>query len=160
MWKKIRDYNYEVNESGEVRNINTLKILKGSPDTKGYIRVTLYSKGKATHISIHRLVCKYFYLNFNENLQVNHKDGNKTNNNIDNLEMVTSSENNIHALDNNLRKTRKPIISINSCGINTEHISIMHCAKELNISPSAIRNQLKGLIKNVKGYTFKLIKTP
>jgi hypothetical protein len=100
-WKKIIgfDYDYEVSNFGNIRCLNADKIKKRgvnflqSKDTYGYLRVGLVKNKKSKTIKTHRLVCKYFLPNYDESLTVNHKDYNKQNNHIDNLEMITSSEN-------------------------------------------------------------------
>ena len=63
---------------------------------KGYLRVYLYKNGKRKHHKIHRLVAKAFIPNPEDKPQVNHKDGNKKNNSITNLEWVTDEENKLH----------------------------------------------------------------
>ena len=75
-------------------------ILKGTQTNAGYKKVGLYKNGKGTFKYIHRMVLETFLPNENsEKLQVNHKDGDKSNNTLENLEWVTSSENKIHARD-------------------------------------------------------------
>ena len=104
-WKNIIDYenNYEISSLGRVRNKNTQQILIGDINNAGYKRVTLYTPIKKRFF-VHRLVAIHFCDNYQEDLVVNHKDGNKLNNNADNLEWVTRSENDLHAFKNNLRK--------------------------------------------------------
>jgi hypothetical protein len=105
MWKKIKDYeNYEINELGQVRRDN--KILKEFSHTNNYLFVTLCKKGKARSFRIHRLLAEAFIPNPENKAFVNHKDGNRRNNTLSNLEWVTSSENNLHAY--HVTKTRKP----------------------------------------------------
>lgn len=65
--------------------------------TKGYIYVSISRDGKNYNLRVHRLVAKAFIPNPNNKPQVNHIDGNKENNNINNLEWVTNQENQIHA---------------------------------------------------------------
>ena len=113
-WKAIPGYGdkYEVSNLGAVRNKNTNQIKTQNTDKYGYARVNLKTGRKAEHKFIHRLVAGAFIDNPNNKPQVNHIDGNKLNNSIDNLEWVTCSENMIHAVENGL-VIYKPVIGIN-----------------------------------------------
>jgi hypothetical protein len=107
MWKKFRNTNYEVNQNGEVRHINKKTIRK--PYKGEYLRISLYENGKQFTKNIHEIVAE-LYLNKIENTNcINHKDGNKYNNNIDNLEYTTYSKNLKHGYNTGL---------INAVGIN------------------------------------------
>ena len=100
---KIKNWeNYTIDEFGNVRNIKTQKYLKGALNGKGYLRVELHNNKKIKKFFIHRLVAEYFISNPLNKEQVNHKDGNKLNNNVENLEWVTNQENRNHAIKNNL----------------------------------------------------------
>ena len=101
-WKEIKEFpNYEVSDLGRVRyNFNgRVKIRVLRKTTNGYLKVNLSFGKLIKTISIHRLVAKTFFENCDENLQVNHKDGIKTNNKIENLEFVTQHQNAKHAWD-------------------------------------------------------------
>ena len=105
-WKPVHSLNdrYEVTDTGLVRNSETKKILKPQKDASGYPSLTVRPIPKQQRtVKIHRLVAEVFIGECPKGYVVNHKDGNKQNNNINNLEYVTSSENNIHALKNGLR---------------------------------------------------------
>ena len=102
MWKQY--YNYMISDKGEVKNLSSQTLLKGNKKKNGYIEYCLYIDGERKYKLIRRLVAELFIenpLNFD---QVNHKDGNKENNHIKNLEWVNSSKNNAHAWENNLNK--------------------------------------------------------
>jgi hypothetical protein len=103
MKKKITNYeNYNIYDNGDVENVLTHKILQGSISENGYKYYRL-SKDNAKHMFYaHRLVAEAFIPNPNGLPVVNHKDGNKLNNNVDNLEWVTYSENIAHAHKNEL----------------------------------------------------------
>lgn len=96
-WVSIPNTQYLISESGHVYSITSKLILKPQVNPCGYQQLTLYLNGVKTNCRVHRLVCRYF-LGDSEDLQVNHKDGNKLNNHVSNLEWVTSKENHEHAI--------------------------------------------------------------
>jgi len=101
-WKTIEDFpDYEVSSQGRVKSFKRYKegkILKPGKDRKGYLVVNLYKNRKRYHKRIHRLVLEAFKPIENSNkFECNHKDGNKENNYIENLEWMTCSENHKHA---------------------------------------------------------------
>lgn len=96
-WIKISALNnYSVSDTGEVRNDKTSKKLR-LINRNGYKAVHLYNNGLRVTKSVHRLVAEAFIPNPDNKPQVNHIDGNKQNNNVNNLEWVTVQENNLHA---------------------------------------------------------------
>lgn len=100
IWKKINYPNvkncYEISSHGNFKNINIDKPRKFKL-TNGYITTKIgLTTGQYKDKAIHRLVAEAFIENINNKKYVNHKDGNKKNNNIDNLEWVTQSENTQH----------------------------------------------------------------
>lgn len=106
IWKPIPslNYKYEASNFGRFRNAITKRILKQFENLHGYMvlqaRPEMY---KVVNVRIHRVVAEAFLGPCPDGYVVNHKDGNKKNNNINNLEYVTPSQNNQHALDNHLR---------------------------------------------------------
>lgn len=99
--------NYWITDDGRCYNEKTDRWLKGSIRKNGYhCYLICYDQGKHKSMLTHRLVALHFIPNPQNKKIVNHKDGNKLNNTISNLEWVTSEENNRHARDNDL----------NSCG--------------------------------------------
>lgn len=101
-------YPYYVTEDGHVWSERSNKFIRELPDRDGYLKVRLSSTdlppGKQHAYSVHRLVMENFYPCENmSSLQVNHINGNKLDNSIDNLEWVTCQENIDHAIKNNLR---------------------------------------------------------
>src|SRR5699024_373311 len=117
-WKDIKGYedSYEVSNLGRVRSKERTrkfgratktfesKILKQSEDKDGYYRVNLSKDGKKKRFFAHRLVATAFIETNDDKPVINHMDGNKKNNVVDNLEWCTRSENDLHAFDVGLRK--------------------------------------------------------
>lgn len=98
-WIPIKDYsNYIISNYGRVKNQKTNRILNANEINK-YLYVRLIEGEKDQKVSVHRLMMNSFYPNKNSNnLQVNHIDGNKHNNKLENLEWCTPSENVRHML--------------------------------------------------------------
>lgn len=86
-----------VSNEGRVKNATTGRILRGSRDHSGYPNMGLRRNMHQHQISVHRLVTAAFLGPCPKHLEVNHKDGNKDNNRIENLEYVTTAENMRHA---------------------------------------------------------------
>lgn len=94
IWRPVVGYEglYEVSSTGQVRNCRG-KLLRPGPDHNGYLKCVLCKKGKTKTIYIHRLVAQAFIPNPMYLKQVNHKDEDKSNNNVDNLEWCTARYN-------------------------------------------------------------------
>ena len=97
VWKPVKDFEdlYEVSNMGRVRRIGG-NIMKQHKTRYGYLSLTLCKNGKVKTFQAHRLVALAFVPNPRNVPFVNHIDECKTNNNADNLEWVTSTENNNH----------------------------------------------------------------
>ena len=121
-----------------VREFHLLNIRR---DKNGYTHYYIrdLSTGKRKDFKGHRLVAEYFIDNPNNYPIVNHIDGNKANNHIENLEWCTHSQNNIHAYKNGLNRSKKKQCTIN--GINYE--SITEAANQLGVSRTTIQSWLK-----------------
>lgn len=101
-------YNYYALEDGNIYSETSNKNLSKHLDKDGYEKVRLVSLDGRHTYSVHRLILESFNPVDNmELLQVNHKDGNKRNNNLTNLEWTTCAENIQHACNNNLRHIQK-----------------------------------------------------
>jgi len=104
-WKDIAGYegSYQVSDLGNIKSLNykrsgQARNLKPSVDGCGYLRVALCKNGRLRTRKVHRLVAEAF-LGDSSGKEVNHKDGNRTNNNIANLELVTRLENMRHSFN-------------------------------------------------------------
>jgi hypothetical protein len=120
-WKPIPIIPY--NEIYEVSSFGKIKRIIGSDRfpagyilkncfrhrDKGYMYVDLFYNNKGKHFYIHRLVALAFIPNLNNFKQVNHIDGNKHNNSVENLEWVTAKQNITHACNSGLKYKNKPI---------------------------------------------------
>lgn len=132
-WKDISGYEglYRVNQQGDIYSIRSDKIMQQSyrgsrPDNK-YRVVGLSKNGHQTNTSVHRIVAETFIPNPNNLPCVNHKDGDKNNNCVDNLEWCTYSENNYHACRTGLKNI--PSGTKNKCSKLTynEVVEIKKC---------------------------------
>ncbi len=138
-WKKIiidgKETFYSVSNYGEVRNDSTNTLLTGTISNNGYRMVHLrYRIDK--NCSVHRLVMKAFNPIENmDDLQINHIDGDKTNNYIENLEWSTALENMRHSYINNLQKKKmRPCYMYDLDGnFLKSFINANEAAKELNM---------------------------
>lgn len=130
IWKPIGYDGYEVSNLGRVKSykydkING-KIMKPYKDTKGYLQIDLQLDGRKrenrVHLAVHRLVAMAFIPNSDNLPQVNHKDEDKTNNCVDNLEWCTNDYNAHYGthIERVAEKTRMPIYSVDKQG-NIEH---------------------------------------
>lgn len=109
-WNPIEGFEgkYEISNLGRVKSLaryhgclyKSDRILSPGVKQNGYLKVGLYEDYKCKNCYIHRLVLSHFNRKPNKNEECNHKDGNKKNNYIDNLEWCTSSENKIHRSKN------------------------------------------------------------
>ena len=106
--KPIPDFEkfYEVSNLGRVSNYR--KVMRPFINNSGYEVVDLRVNGTRTKKLVHRLVAQAFIPNPNNKCEVNHIDGNKLNNSVDNLEWVTSSENKQHAINSGLKVYNLP----------------------------------------------------
>lgn len=141
---------YEIYRDGKIFDKKRRKYCKKYLDSKGYHKVWIANIGKG--IYVHRLVlCKYIPAENQVYLQVNHKNGIKTDNNLENLEWCTQSENQIHAFENGLN-SRRGIKNPQSKLNESDVIEIIDkLLKEVPIEKIAIEyNVSKSLISRIK----------
>lgn len=158
---------YQISDLGNIRNSKGL--MKSRANSRGYFIIGLRDgTGKQKTFSVHRLVAEHFLIKPKDKNYVNHIDGKKNNNTVNNLEWVTQSENQIHAYQNNLQiktdeqvermkyyaeKKRRPIKVINEqLGINETFDSIYEAGQKLKCNEKTLRNVLKGRNKSRLGY--------
>lgn len=190
IWKDIKDYEgYQVSNLGNVRSIDRKKtswnghqnievLYKGKilkqHDLKGYNAVGLWLNGKMRNVPVHRLVAITFLDNDNAYPCINHIDGNKLNNNVNNLEWCTYSHNNKEAYRIGLReisdkqkerfrqvgfKTGKKVIQKDLLGnIIKVFNSTRQASLELGINQGNISMCCNGNRKSVGGYIWEYAK--
>ena len=161
VWKQIKGFEgeYSVSSYGRIRNDRSGKISNGHETGHGYKKFGFWRNnmevGKAY---IHRLVAEAFLEKASGDTEVNHKDGNRANNHIDNLEWVSSSGNTEHAVTTGSLlpwgRARRPIIATNiETGEEKYFVSISKA--ETYFGTRHIDKVLSGKRSMAKGHTFR-----
>lgn len=171
-WRKINGTHYSVSSNGRIRNDVTNKVKSVHVGTTGYSHTELYDGfGKCYRKKVHRLVAEAFIPNPEHKTDINHIDGNKLNNNVENLEWCTKSENMLHAWKTGLVKphsSRGMLGHKNPNGgrkgnpikcIETGKVykSAAECERLTGISDTSILDAVNGKIECTHGYHFKHI---
>lgn len=161
-WVELSGFNqlYEVSNLGNFRNINTKKILKPSLSNSGYYHLNLRDTNSPyfyTTIQCHRIIASSFLKSQESKNIVNHKNGIKTDNRVDNLEWVNQSENVIHFFDNNKENIRRNKFK----KLSTKNVKEIHSLLRKGFSTILIAKQFnvnRTTISNIKNkVTHKLI---
>lgn len=186
IWKDVPNYErlYQVSNQGNVKSLsfgarnikhsNVERLLSCSMSNLGYRKVELYKNGKSKMFYVHRLVANSFIPNPDNKPQVNHKDGNKSNNRVENLEWVSAKENISHAISTGLKTNspmlgRKGVLNPQSKSISRydlqgnyieSFVGISETARYLGISCSALSNCLCGRKKTCCGSIWRYADRP
>lgn len=170
IWKPVVGYEglYEVSNLGNIRRIwrygkPWVHTLKSKTTRDGYLEATLTKNSKAKSIRTHRIVAMAF-LGHPDGKEVNHIDGNKKNNSVENLEWVTPSENQKHAYRIGLQKVsggaisnRKPIKCI-TLGLQAESLTQMQqLLKDRGFTNSGAINRLSVLVNQSSDGNFRYL---
>ena len=121
------------------------------------MRTQIWTNGKCINITQHRILAQYFIDNLENKTQVNHINGIKHDNRLENLEWVTQSENALHSFANGLQKVTRPckkVVDISSYKI---YDSVTEAAKDNMISRSYLSNMLTGRFNNKTTLKFLFI---
>lgn len=159
MWKTVeRCHRIEVNEHGEVRYRDTGKAASTSIAATGYVQVGVWYKGKAWTFNVHRLVAEAFIPNPGNLPQINHKDENRANCSVENLEWCSAKYN--CSYGRHIEKLRqhgcKPVIAIDKeTGAETEFYSAAEAGRRLACDPDNITRVLRGLRRSTAGYYWR-----
>ena len=165
IWKDAKGYEgfYQVSNLGRVKSVghkSGIRIMKGRKLHSGYLLMDLWKDGHKSYVLVHRLVAETFIPNPFGKTTVNHKDGNKLNNSIYNLEWNTLSENIRHAFTNGLNHAvgKKKIVQKNKNGdVVKVWDSIKEAARNMNVCTSSLRACCRNSSYTIRGYKWELI---
>lgn len=166
IWKVINDFpNYIISNYGRAKRIISRhtnyinKLVPASLNGFGYYTVSLHKGHKTYRFSIHKLVAIHFLDNPNKYNIVNHKDENKLNNKVDNLEWCDIKYNVLYS-NNNIKASiarSNPIKMIDNNGIESIYKSISECARKNNLDATAISKRINNIANCYSNYKFILI---
>lgn len=160
VWKELVGYEglYWVSNFGRIcgvpRKGTPGGIMKGRKDKKGYISVTLRKDGNQTTQKLHRLVAKTFIPNPNNLPEINHKDENKSNNAINNLEWCTTAYN--HEYGTRTLRCGKPVKCVETGKV---YPGAKWAAQELGLDPSSITRTCKKKGHTCGGYHWEYVES-
>lgn len=161
-WKDIEGFEglYQVSTEGRVRSVFREGTKGGIikqfvPKNGRYKKVHIYKNGKQCNFYTHRLVAQTFLLNKENKKEINHKNGNKLDNSVINLEWCTRSENMDHAYRTGLKQTKRVSQMLNGIEIKT-YLNMNRASKETGISYASIYRCCVGILKTAGGYQWKV----
>lgn len=163
-WKDIKGFEglYKVSNCGRIKSFKKNKkdgvLIKPREKNNGYLQIGLYKEGKKYHFTIHRLVAMAFLENSKDYKSVNHKDENKKNNRVDNLEWCSVKYNNCYG--DRIEKVKKKLYKkINQYDLNlnliNEYESIIEASKKTKISKGNICQCCKSKYNSTHGFIFR-----
>lgn len=162
IWKDIKGYEglYQVSNEGEVRRLWKSKTHILSPSNSlGYSYVNLCKHGKATRMTVHRLVAEAFVPNPDGKPEVNHINELKSDNRAKNLEWMTSSENQNHGTANARRRTNarayKRVLQMSEGEVINRYPSLKEASRATGISVSNLSRCCRGVLNTVRGFQWK-----
>lgn len=147
---------YEVSDCGRIRHIGGLP--RKTHCVSGYSYVCIRKAGKTHNVRLHRLIASAFIPNPENKPYINHKDGNKTNNSVDNLEWCTASENERHKVNVLGIKQKPPIryTAVVCVETNRAFRSIKEAAEQMRVNGKHIGEAAAGKRKTACGYHWRL----
>lgn len=181
-WKDIKEYEglYQVSSLGRVKSLDRTNIkfnrsvplrgrmLKLNTNIHGYPFVTIYKNGVCRSRTVHRLVAEAFILNPEAKPQVNHINGCKSDNRVDNLEWVTASDNQKHSFRvlgtknsmkgkcGNLNAKSKTVLQMDmNCVVIAEYESAYEASRCTSGSPQGISRCCRGVRNSHRGFKWK-----
>lgn len=169
MWRTIPNYEglYEASTDGRIRSVDRItphghlwkgRELKQTLHTAGYLAVTLCKDGIPFSHLVHRLIAETFIDNPDNLGFINHKDENKHNNNVSNLEWCTKQYNNTYNGKLEKQYTRKPVVQMTMDGKTLiVHESGASAASAVGVNPSAIMRCCQGVTKTCKGFKWMYV---
>ena len=160
VWKDIQGVkgHYQISNFGNIRNTNTPNILrKTHVDNRGYLTITFWKGNKRVPTRVHRLVAEAFIPNPENKPQVNHINGVKTDNRVENLEWVSNSENQKHAYKNGLNHNNIKYRKILCVETGEVFCGICNAGKKLGLANGNIWAVLNNRQAHTGGYHFVLI---
>jgi hypothetical protein len=155
---------YGITDDGNIYSHKSNKYLKHHKNDNGYYRVACMIGNQRKSLYIHRLVAEAYLVEPTKNqIQVNHKDMNRLNNNVSNLEWVTPSENTQHSVDNNPEQYKHLQKKVARLDKNTEQIidtfnGIKQASRSCNVNSGSIVKVCKGIRLSAGGYKWKYAK--
>lgn len=144
---------YFITEDGKCYNQNTDKYLKGQENSKnGYFSYNLtMPDGSKKRCYAHRMVAIAYLPQIKGKNQINHIDGNKLNNSVDNLEWCTQEENQQHAIAKELRKFKHVYCFTPAKELVAEYLNIKCAAKAVKVSAGMIEQEVNKDVKTLTG---------